>query len=312
MGYEKQKAWKEIEQFLPKEYHLTKQMMPKEEYWNFKGHQIHLDTYRNEKAKAKVILFHGVGTNGRQMTTIIGHPLAKDGLEVIAMDMPMYGETIVHKKRIVTYDDWVNAGNEYVKYELAKDDRPIFLYGLSAGGMETYHVACKNQKVKGIIGMTFLDQREKIVSDATTRNVFWAKMGLPLAKLACFMGLSAFPMKMSICSKMNALCNHKQALKAMLKDKTSAGNKVNMKFLVDYMTYAPEIEAEAFDVCPILLTQPENDKWTPQYLSDAFLNKISKVSCEKTLLRKGSHYPIEKEALEDLHQSIITFIQKNL
>lgn len=37
--------------------------------------------------------------------------------------------------------------------------------------------------------------------------------------------------------------------RAMLKDKTSAGNKVNMRFLVDYMTYVPEIESEQFDIC---------------------------------------------------------------
>lgn len=308
MGYEKQKSWEEIQSFLPRDYQLTQNTMPKEEYWDWKGHKIHLDTYRNENAKAKVILLHGVGTNGRQMTTIIGQPLAKDGFEIIAIDMPIYGETIVKKGSIVGYSDWVNVGNDYINYELSRDDRPIFLYGLSAGGMETYQIACKNKKVKGIIGMTFLDQREKIVSDTTTRNKFWAKMGLPLARLSCNMGLSAFKMKMSICSKMNTLCNNKKALKAMLKDKTSAGNKVNMKFLVEYMTYKPEIEPENFDVCPIILTQPEKDRWTPQYLSDPFLDKIKKVPVKKVTLRNGSHYPVEKEALEDLHKYILEYL----
>lgn len=226
--------------------------------------------------------------------------------------MPIYGESVIEKGSIVGYDDWIKIGNDYIDYELSKDDRPIFLYGLSAGGMETYHIACLNKKVKGIIGMTFLDQREKIVSDTTTRNKFWAKMGLPLARLSCQLGLSSFQMKMSICSKMNTLCNHPQALKAMLKDKTSAGNKVNMKFLVEYMTYCPKIEPEYFDVCPILLTQPEKDRWTPQYLSDPFLNKINKVSVKKVLLRNGSHYPIEKEALADLHHYILEFILSNV
>lgn len=312
MGYENQKAWQEIQKFLPAEYQLTENTLPVEEYWNWKGHKIHLDTYRNSKAKAKIILLHGVGTNGRQMTTILGHPLAKDGFEIIAIDMPIYGETIVKKGSLPTYADWVEVGNDYINYELSKDERPIFLYGLSAGGMETYHIACKNKKVRGIIGMTFLDQREKIVSDTTTKNKFWAKMGLPLARLSCNMGMSAMQMKMSICSKMNTLCNDADALKAMLKDKTSAGNKVNMKFLVDYMTYAPEIEPENFDVCPIILTQPEKDRWTPQFLSDPFLNKITKVPVKKVILRNGSHYPVEKTALEDLHEYVLEFLESNM
>lgn len=312
MGYDNQKAWREIQNYLPKEYRLTEDTMPAEEYWDWNGHKIHLDTYRNAGAKAKVILLHGVGTNGRQMTTIIGNPLAKDNFEVIAIDMPIYGETIVKSGSVVSYADWVDLGNDYINHELSKDDRPVFLYGLSAGGMEAYHVACKNKKVKGIIGMTFLDQREKIVSDTTTKNKFWAKMGLPLARLSCGMGLASFTMKMSICSKMNTLCNNEEALKVMLKDKTSAGNKVNMRFLVDYMTYAPETEPENFDVCPIILTQPEKDRWTPQFLSDAFLDKITKVPVEKVILKNGSHYPIEKEALADLHKYILEFINSNL
>ena len=29
------------------------------------------------------------------------------------------------------------------------------------------------------------------------------------------------------------------------------------------MTHAPAIEPEAFDACPVLLTQPAQDRWTP-------------------------------------------------
>ena len=73
----------------------------------------------------------------------------------------------------------------------------------------------------------------------------------------------------------------------MLKDKTSAGNKVNMRFLVDYMTYVPEIEPEQFDICHIILTQPECDRWTPQFLSELFLSKIEKVPVTKVVLKKA-------------------------
>lgn len=312
VGYQNQNSWRVIQSFLPQGYQLTDATLPKEERWEWQGNQIHLDAYRNPSAKAKVILFHGFGTNGRQMTTIIGKPLADDGFEVIALDMPIYGETAVNKNMTVTFSDWVECGNDYVNYELSRDKRPIFLYGLSAGGMETYFVAAKNKKIKGIIGMTFLDQREKAVRMTTTKNWFWGTFGTGLATMCCCMGLSKFKMKMSVCSKMNTLCNDENALKAMLKDKTSAGNRVNMKFLSDYMTYIPEVEPEDFDVCPIILTQPENDRWTPEFLSDIVLDKVKKVPVKKVKLRNGSHYPIEEEALDDLHKYILEFINENL
>ena len=144
ISYQNQNNWKEIQSFLPLRYQLTDAAMPKEESWEWQDNLIHLDTYRNPSAKAKVILFHGVGTNGRQMTTIIGKPLADDGFEVIALDMPLYGETAVNRNQTITFSDWVECGNDYLNYEFSRDDRPIFLYGLSAGG-----IFCCRKESKG-------------------------------------------------------------------------------------------------------------------------------------------------------------------
>ncbi|WP_010623025.1 alpha/beta hydrolase [Paucilactobacillus suebicus] len=310
--YENQQAWKDVESFLPEEYHYTNTYHPEEEHWNWRGNNVHLDTFRNPDAKAKIIMFHGVGTNGRQISMIIGGPLAKDGFETISVDMPTYGVTDVAPHKIISYDDWVQCGSDIIDAELAKDDRPIFLYGLSAGGMETYHVAARNGKVKGIIGMTFLDQRSKDVQMTTTNNWFWGTFGIPMTKLATNTGLSGYKMKMSIPSKMSALVNDPDCLKVMLDDKTSGGNKVSMRFMNDYMTYSPDIEPEHFTVCPILLTQPDADKWTPQRLSDPFLDRITHVSVTKRKLRNGSHYPIEETALTDLHKYILEFLKDNI
>ena len=74
-GYRTQKAWREIQSFLPKKYQLAPADEPTEDWWDWHGHRIHLDRFKNAAAKVKVILFHGVGTNGRQMSTILGRPL---------------------------------------------------------------------------------------------------------------------------------------------------------------------------------------------------------------------------------------------
>ena len=312
MNYSDQNNWKKIMSFLPPEFHFTEQYTPTEEHWDWKGNLVHLDTFRNADAKAKIILLHGVGTNGRQISIIIGGPLAKDGYEVIAIDMPLYGVTEVNKKMVISYEDWVQLGNDYVNHEWSRDNRPIFLYGLSAGGMETYHIACKNRNIKGIIGMTFLDQKNQQVRNETTNNAFWAHLGTPLAGLATRLGFGRMRMKMSTCSKMSALCNHQDCLNELLADKTSAGNAVPMKFIHSYMEYTPETSPEDFDFCPILLTQPEKDRWTPLHLSKPFLDRIKKVPVTITILENGGHYPVEPPALDQLHRNITTFIAENM
>lgn len=93
-------------------------------------------------------------------TTQINQPIN----ESINHLRPRYGATKVKRGATVTYDEWVELACEVVKSEAAKaPDRPIILYGLSAGGMLAYHVAARIPGlVKGIVGMTFLDQRLQV------------------------------------------------------------------------------------------------------------------------------------------------------
>ena len=75
-----------------------------------------------------------------------------------------YGATKPNPATIVTYPNWVELGCALVETDAARHPgRPIVLYGLSAGGMLAYHVAARlPHVVKGVVGMTFLDQRVQV------------------------------------------------------------------------------------------------------------------------------------------------------
>ena len=277
-NYSDQVNWREIQDFLPEAFHLAPGEEPAEEWWSWREHLIHLDCYRNPDSPVKVILFHGVGTNGRQMSIILGAPLARLGIETIAIDMPGFGITETDPNSLVRYDDWILIGSDLIDAEREKDNRPIVLYGLSAGGMETYHIATLNSKVSGIVGMTFLDQREQQVRDETSFNLFMSRVGIPMIRILAKTPLAGMKIPMSLASKMYALVNNRAALRTCLADRTSAGNRSTIQFLTSYVGYTPLTEPEDFDVCPILLTQPAEDRWTPLHLSELFLRRIQGFS----------------------------------
>lgn len=158
--------------------------------------------------------------------------------------------------------------------------------------------------------MTFLDQRNQQVRDETARNIFMSRVGFPMAGFACKVGLENFKMKMSTASKMSTLCNDEKVMEIFNRDKTSAANKASMKFLDSYSNYQPAIEPEDFSICPVLLTQPDQDRWTPLHLSTPFLDKIKKVDVKIVQLENGGHYPIEQPALDQMHDAILGFIHK--
>ncbi|MEZ5212410.1 alpha/beta hydrolase [Gordonia sp. (in: high G+C Gram-positive bacteria)] len=306
--YRQQPQWRAIQEFLPADYRLTPDSEPAEEWWEHRGHRIHLDTYRNPDAPVKVILLHGVGTNGRQMSTILGHPLATRGYETIAIDMPTYGITAVAPNTLVTYDDWVRIGSDLVDAELAKDDRPVVLYGLSAGGMETYHVAALNRKVAGIVGMTFLDTASARVVRDTAFDPVSGLVGKPLMHRLARTRLRDLRVPMRYVSKMRALVNNRAAKKACYADTTSAGNSVTVGFLDSWLQYRPAVAPEDFDVCPVLLTQPDADRWTPLALSTPFLDRITAVPVTVTHLENGGHYPLEQPALDQMVAAVSSFL----
>lgn len=310
-SYADQEAWKQLQKQFPLSYQLSEQDLPQEYFWSWHNNQVHVDYYPRPNSTAKVILVHGVGTNGRQMSLVLGHPLSQAGYETMALDLPGYGLTQYPKKSQIRYEDWVKLVSDFVDAEAQKDHRPIFLYGLSAGGMLTLHVAMQNKHVKGIIGMTFLNQQEMDVKKGTMRFSAFSPMLLPSMKLTAKTPLGSLPVPMSWVSKMSKLTNDPKALHIMLNDPSSAGNFMSMKFLNSYMNYRLPYPISSFHQCPVLLTQPAEDHWTPLALSQPVLKQLH-VPHQVVILAKGGHYPVEKAALDQLRASSIDFIQRNL
>ncbi|WP_430413804.1 alpha/beta hydrolase [Parasphingorhabdus sp.] len=308
-SYNNNTSWRSIQAFLPSKYHFTGDYAPEEDHWDWRGHTVHLDRFRNPEATHKIILLHGVGTNGRMLSTIAGGPLWKRGFETVSMDLLNYGETDVKPGFNVSYDDWVEQVDAFVTHEQENDPRPVILYGLSAGGQLAYHAAAVNKRVAGIVGMCFMDQDDRTTRRTVSRFAFADPVIIAILPWAGnYLGGLKIPM--SSVTKMHTLVNDKAALKACMRDKTSAANWVSQKFLLSMVKVKPAMALEDFDVCPILLTQPEKDHWTPLSLSETVLARLKKVPTETVILEEAGHYPIEEPGLSQMNDAISRFARE--
>jgi alpha-beta hydrolase superfamily lysophospholipase len=306
-SYTSNKAWKQINDLLPKEFQIAEGNLPIEETWDWNGNKMHLDRYPNPNAKYRIFLHHGVGTNGRQLNMIFGHKMAALGYEVVAMDNLGYGMTKVAQKNI-TYSDWILSFADFVNAETKRDYKKTILYGLSAGGMLTYSSACFINELEGIIGMCFLKNDEKVVAKQTAKYGSTNFIAIPLMGILKNIGFKRFPLPMKWVSKMNLLTNNKEALNIFIKDNASGGASVQLQFLHEYLTYKQTIPVQDFDRCPILLTQPQKDDWTPLELSKLSLKGLKSTLLIK-ILEEGGHYPMEEKALQQLIKYADEFIQ---
>ncbi len=306
-SYKDNEAWSRINALLPESFQIAESNMPVEEQWDWRGNKVHLDRYPNPDAQYRIFLHHGVGTNGRQLNMIFGHKMAALGYDIVAIDNLGYGETEVNQKDI-TYSDWVQLFVDFINYETKRDRKKVILYGLSAGGMMTYNAACYLDNVDAIIGMCFLKNDNKTVAARTSRYPLFSTLGTPFMRMLSAIGFKRLLNPMKLVSKMNALVNNKEALKIFLNDKSSAGGWVQTQFLYEYMSYKALIPPAEFDKCPILLTQPDDDRWTPYELTEISLKDV-KAPFTVKILEGAGHYPMEENGLNQLIYYAHKFIQ---
>lgn len=232
-------------------------------------------------------------------------PLHKAGYEVICPDLPLYGHSVCSGK--TTYSDWVECGT-VIAEKYRQDDKPLYLFGLSAGGMLAYQISCRLQNIDGLMLTCLLDQRINKVTKETASSSMMAVLGKPFLKIThhIFGGVK-LPMKM-VCN-MKAIVNNKALAELLMNDPISSGTKVSLEFLYGMLNPSIEIEAYNYKKCPVLLVHPERDYWTDVSLSRLFFDEIQS-SKELKILQGAGHFPIEEKGLKQLEEYCIAFMNR--
>jgi alpha-beta hydrolase superfamily lysophospholipase len=305
MGYQNDTVWKKMQGFLPERNRLTTENAPDEYYLPLLNMEIHIDHYWVENPTGTLILFHGVGGNGR-LLSFIATRLQASGYEVICPDLPLYGHTEYSGR--ITYDTWVQCATSIVSHYQKQSAKDVVLFGLSAGGMLAYQVACECENVKGIIATCILDQRNPTVTKETATNPLMAIIGKPFLRLVNKpFGSVRLPMRMV--TKMKSLANNEELVKLLTSDKRASGISVPISFLHTMLNPKIKIEPEQFKKCPFLLVHPERDTWTDISLSRLFYDKLA---CDKeiVMLKGAGHFPIEEQGLLQLEESCLRFLEQ--
>ncbi len=305
-SYEELHRWKEIMAHLPEHNRIDDHAQPEEVLWNWQGNTIHIDHYKNPQAKVRVVMVHGVGGNGR-LLSFLAAPLFRQGFDVMAPDLPGYGISHIPQKRI-SWNMWRKMTVDLIDLKLAKDDRPIVLFGLSAGGMLAYQAACLQRAVSGVIFSNILDQRNPKVLESSAIHPIIGRYGVPVTK--AFAKLAPkMPIPMKLVANTRRLVNDEGILKLLITDKHSAGASVPLELIASIAEATPAIEPEDFNHCPALMVHPGEDRWTPVELSRLFFDRLN---CPKELimLENAGHFPIEQPGLSQMEEAVVTFLNK--
>lgn len=285
-------------EFLPVERRAAARLEPEETWWPWQGHRVHLARACRPDSPVRVLVVHGAGGHSGALWPMAAL-LADHGLDLAAVDLPLYGRTTSPDPPGVRYEDWVRLLVDLVAAE--HDDRPLLLLGASIGGMLAYEVAARSPHVASVIATCLLDPRSQRARARMTRfgplGVLCGPLSVlvrgPLARAMIPMNRIADLSKMSRDPGLAARC---------AADPAGGGSLVPLGFLASYLRYRHAPPGSM--TTPVTLAHPELDAWTPVDLSLRVLRRIPSAN-EVVMLRGCGHFPVEEPGITDLVSAVL-------
>src|SRR6516164_3760858 len=305
-SYDALSQWRRACDALPERLRVP-EPWPAREDWLTVGHlNIHLDRWSVEAPGATVIIVHGVGGNGR-MLALYGQMCRSLGYDAVAPDLPGYGLTSVPSKLALTYEDWRTALAAVIEAEAVRG-LPVIVFGLSMGGMLGYDATARTRLPKGLFVTCLAGLRNPEVRRGVAR---WPWLGTVIEPLLTKVPAltDPLPIFMKVAGNMSAVANDRALAQAIMADPRAGGNWMPARFLRTLLVAEPELAPEAFDVCPVTMAHPADDRWTDVSISRLLFDRLGRVPTELVMLENGGHFPVEHPAHEQLITAFRRFVK---
>lgn len=303
-SWEDEGAWRAIYAALPKDLAPPRPYAVQEEWRRIAGFDVHVDRWIAPSARARVLLLHGGGGHGRLLGPY-AWSLALHGFECLCPDLPGYGLTRTPNKSKLVYDHWREVAAGLIEAERRRGGA-LFVFGLSMGGMLAYDAVTMAGAAEGLIATCFLDPTRKAVRRAVVRRPWMARFVDPMLRSAP-RSLNGLMVPMSLAGNMKAIANFPALSAAIAADPRAGGNSMPAGFLRSWLESPPLSPPESFDICPVLMVHPEDDRWTDVSISDGFFDLLP-VMKRRVLLRGAGHFPVERPGVEQMDAAIANFI----
>ena len=287
--------YREYAAFLPPEY-TAGMVAPTSTWWPWRGRRVHIARAAAPDAAVRAMVIHGGGGYSEALWPAAAAAVG-DGIDVLAPDLPLYGDTLEPDPSAVRYDDWVDLLCDLVDAERAADPRPLILFGASMGGMLAYEVAARTQAVDAVVATCLLDTSDRAARAAATRFAWMGRPAPVLLRMAePLIGRVRLPIRWL--ADMRHMSSDPRLSRLCASDPRGGGVSVPLGFLSSWMNFR-HTPPESYDAAPVTLVAPAADVWTPPELSLAFLQRISGTT-KTVMLGNCGHFPIEEPGLTQL------------
>lgn len=264
---------------------------------------MHIARARRDDAPARMLVIHGAGGHAGALWPLAAL-VAERGLDVAAVDLPLYGHTTSPEPAGVRYGDWCDLVVDLINAE--HDGRPLILLGASIGGLLAYEAAARSTHVAAVAATCLLDPQDWRARARMTRYGPLGIAGKPLSLLV-HGALTRTTIPVSWVANLNKMSRNGALSRLCATDPLGGGARVPLGFLASYMRHrhAPPEEMTT----PVTLVHPSDDAWTPASVSARFLARIA-APTETVMLDECGHFPIEEPGVSHLIDAILAISRR--
>ncbi|KUI26390.1 lysophospholipase [Mycobacterium sp. IS-1496] len=269
---------------------------PESTWWPWRGRRVHIARAARPHSAVRMMVLHGGGGHAGALWPLAAMA-AREGVDVFAPDLPLYGRTVEPHSRDVQYGDWVELVCDLVRFERRRDPRPLVVFGASMGGLLGYEVAARTGELAHVVATCLLDPAEPAARRAAARVPVVGALGPAiLGALDPVVGRVRVPLRYVV--DMAAMSGDRGLARLCARDPLGGGVSVPLAFLMSWLTFA-HTRPERFDAAPVTLVHPATDTWTPPELSLNFLAHLG-VPTRAVMLENCGHYPVEEPGIDQL------------
>ncbi|MCV7280768.1 alpha/beta hydrolase [Mycolicibacterium flavescens] len=282
--------------FVPAHHRPSPPIDPVSTWWSWRGRRVHIARAAVPDAPVRLLVVHGAGGYSGALWPIAA-AVAREGIEVLSPDMPLYGDTVEPDPRSVRYPDWLDLLSDLVVAERAADPRPLVLFGASMGGMMAYEAAARTGEVAHVVATCLLDPAVPAARSAAARiSAIGPVAPVLMRAVDSVLGRVRVPIRWLV--DMNNMSHDAELTRLCAEDPKGGGVRVPVGFLASWLNHA-HTAPESFTAAPVTLTHPGADRWTPPQLSIDFLRRIAGPT-RLVMLDNCGHFPVEEPGLTQL------------
>lgn len=290
-------------ELLSSSFGLRLPLEPQESFRTFRNQQVHIDLHAPARtARGTVILVHGAGGHGRLLAPFAA-PFVAQGFAVCAPDLPGYGLT--RGPRTVDHASWIELVTELAN-ELGSTG-PVFLFGLSLGGITALRAAQRARCVAGVIATTLIDPHCAATFDRCARSAWLGRLARWLFRVAPT-GVDALSVPLRWVTPLEKMTTDAALARLLNADALLGARRIPFGF---WRSLHSAESASCFDLpCPLLLVHPGADVWTPLDLSRPVFDAVQSPK-QLVVLSNGAHAPLEQPAYAELCAALVGFVERH-